>query len=131
LEDLPTGAELLSEYLEPLARHPKVAHNIFYDAKVTAITRKTSDAPFLVQWEFGDQENTTEAAAVIDASGTWFNPNRMGTDGETIQGEYEFSKFIEYGIPDVLGKDRNKYEGKKVLVVGAGHSAINAVLDLL
>ena len=130
-EGLPTGAELLDEYLEPLARHPKVAANIHYNAKVTAITRKSSDAPFRVQWMNGEQQKTTEAAAVIDASGTWFSPNRMGIDGSTIQGEHEFSKFIHYGIPDVLGKDRNRYEGKKVLVVGAGHSAINAVLDLL
>ena len=37
---------------------------------------------------------------------------------------------IAYGIPDVLGRDRAAYEGKTTLVVGAGHSAANVLLDL-
>ena len=38
---------------------------------------------------------------------------------------------IAYGIPDVLGSDRSRYAGKRVLVVGSGHSAFNVILDLL
>jgi hypothetical protein len=34
-------------------------------------------------------------------------------------------------MPDVLGKDRFRYEGKRVSVVGAGYSAINVLLDLV
>ncbi|WP_204309857.1 hypothetical protein, partial [Klebsiella michiganensis] len=34
------------------------------------------------------------------------------------------------GIPDVLGRDRHLYAGQTTLVVGAGHSAANALLDL-
>jgi hypothetical protein len=37
---------------------------------------------------------------------------------------------IRYGIPDVLGLDRERYAGKRVLVLGSGHSAFNALLDL-
>lgn len=33
-----------------------------------------------------------------------------------------------YGIPDANGVDRDRYAGKRVLVVGSGHSAFNAVL---
>jgi hypothetical protein len=36
-----------------------------------------------------------------------------------------------YGIPDVLEKDRGRYAGKRVVVVGSGHSAFNAILDLV
>jgi hypothetical protein len=37
---------------------------------------------------------------------------------------------IFYGIPDVLGRDRARYAGKRVLVVGSGHSAFGTLLDL-
>jgi hypothetical protein len=68
---------------------------------------------------------------VIDASGTWFSPNPMGIDGGFILGEQEASDRIAYGIPDVLRELRARYVGARVLVVGAGHSATNVVLDLL
>ena len=38
---------------------------------------------------------------------------------------------IAYGIPDVLGTDRHRYAGRRVLVVGSGHSAFNALMDLV
>ena len=38
---------------------------------------------------------------------------------------------ISYGIPDVLGAARDRYAGKRVLVVGSGHSAFNVLLDLV
>ena len=31
----------------------------------------------------------------------------------------------------MLGADRGRYAGKRVLVVGSGHSAFNAILDLV
>ena len=45
-------------------------------------------------------------------------------------GEAEFADRIAYGIPDILGRDRHLYAGRKTLVVGSGHSAANALLDL-
>ena len=46
-------------------------------------------------------------------------------------GERSHARRIAYGIPDVLGDDRPRYAGKRVLVVGSGHSAFNAILDLV
>jgi hypothetical protein len=68
--------------------------------------------------------------AVIDASGTWANPNPMGASGLPIPREHLFADRITYGIPDVLGADRMAYSGKRVLVIGGGHSAANVLLDL-
>lgn len=68
---------------------------------------------------------------MIDASGTWEQPNPIGTDGLPVTGERENVDRVAYGIPDVLGRDRDGYAGRSVLVVGGGHSAINVVLDLL
>jgi hypothetical protein len=55
----------------------------------------------------------------------------MGVDGLAVPGERAHAARIAYGIPDVLGRERDRYEGARVLVVGSGHSAINVVLDLL
>ena len=33
-------------------------------------------------------------------------------------------------MPDVLGRDRARYAGKTVAVLGAGHSAIGTLIDL-
>jgi hypothetical protein len=55
----------------------------------------------------------------------------MGANGLPVLGEYQARDFIDYGIPDVLGGARARFADKRVLVVGAGHSAINVVLDLL
>src|SRR4029077_2854302 len=37
---------------------------------------------------------------------------------------------IHYGIADPLGSDRARYAGKRVLVVGSGHSAFDVLIDL-
>ena len=38
---------------------------------------------------------------------------------------------MAYGMPDVLGRDRARYAGKTVAVLGAGHSAIGTLIDLV
>jgi hypothetical protein len=53
----------------------------------------------------------------------------MGAAGLPAIGE-DKTVNIRYGIPDVLGRERSRYAAKRVLVVGAGHSAANALLDL-
>jgi hypothetical protein len=70
------------------------------------------------------------ARAVIDASGTWSTPNPLGADGLPTLGERGAAGHIWYGIPDVLGSARQRYEGKRIAVVGSGHSAFNALLEL-
>jgi hypothetical protein len=70
------------------------------------------------------------ARAVIDATGTWGTPNPVGANGLPAIGEAELKESIFYGIPDVLGADRERYAGRKTLVIGAGHSAANALLSL-
>ena len=138
---LPTGGEIVAQYLEPLASLPEIASGLSLGASVTAITRSGYDkvrspgrdkSPFEVRWTDRDgAEKSTLARAVIDASGTWSQPNPMGIDGLPVLGERRARDRITYGIPDVLGGARENYAGKRVLVVGGGHSAINAALLLL
>lgn len=138
---LPTGAELVRDYLAPLARHPKLGSRIRFGAEVIAVSRQGIDkvtdagrqaAPFALRYrDSGGEEHEVLARAVIDASGTWFGPNPMGVDGLPVPGERANADRIAYGIPDVQGGVRDLYAGARVLVVGSGHSAINVVLDLL
>lgn len=138
---LPTGREIVETYLEPLAAHPAIAPFIIYNARVTRIARAFNDkmndadraaSPLVLRWRDADgEERETLARAVIDASGAWSQPNPLGVNGLPVLGEAEARDFIDYGIPDVLGAARARFAGKRVLVVGAGHSAINVALDLV
>jgi hypothetical protein len=89
-------------------------------------------APFeLVVRGSGGGTSRLLARAVIDASGTWQFPNPLGAGGVPAAGEAEHAARISYGIPDVLGRERDRYAGRRTLVVGSGHSAFNALLDLV
>jgi hypothetical protein len=68
--------------------------------------------------------------AVMDATGTWNSPNPIGSGGVFATGELENSDRIFYGIPDITDEHAKRYKNKNVLVVGGGHSSINAILEL-
>jgi len=135
----PTGTELVSAYVEPLAGTPQLAAAIETGARVTAISRQGADKvvtreretrPFVLAVSLKDGVRHDLARAIVDASGTWTTPNPLGADGLPAVGESEFADRIAYGIPDVLGRDRHVYAGRRTLVVGSGHSAANALLEL-
>jgi thioredoxin reductase len=133
---LPTGGQLADDYLQPLADLPAIKSHIRYDARVVAVTRLGLDrlrtagrdtTPFLVRLANGED---ILARAVIDASGTWDTPNVLGASGIPAHGESEAAPFLEHALPDVLGADRDRFAGKRVLVIGAGYSAANTLLLL-
>ena len=136
----PTGAELVAEYLEPLAALPALAPHIHLDARVVAVTRRgadkvrtagRADLPFVLRVAAADGTvRSVEARAVIDASGTWTAPNPAGADGLPALGEEAAARHIASGIPDILGSQRARYAGRATAVVGGGHSALNALIDL-
>ncbi|MGB3042257.1 MAG: NAD(P)-binding protein [Xanthobacteraceae bacterium] len=138
-DGFPTGGEIVNQYLEPLAATPELAGVIETGARVVAISRLGLDKvvsrgreerPFILSIKTASGSRRDLARAVIDASGTWANPNPLGASGLPADGEAEFGDRIAYGIPDVLGRHRGVYAGRTTLVVGAGHSAANALLDL-
>lgn len=139
-EAFPTGAELVASYLEPLAAHPAIAPHLRYGSAVTAVahayTSKQEAAdrdlePFAVHVrDRGNATSITLADYVIDASGSWSQPNPAGANGLPVPGERELADHIAYRIPDVLGRDRRRYAGKRVLVIGSGHSAMTALAGL-
>jgi thioredoxin reductase len=135
----PTGAELVEQYLEPLATKTALKEVVRTSSRVTAISRVGFDklkskgrelAAFEVRYQNGRGPETLRADAVIDASGTWFSPNPAGANGLSAIGEADAAAKIAYGMPDLLGKERTRYAGKRVAVLGSGHSAIGTLIDL-
>ncbi|WP_341893590.1 arsenic resistance N-acetyltransferase ArsN2, partial [Variovorax sp. YR752] len=138
-DELPLAGEVVQRVLEPFAQLPQVASVLQLSTKVIAVTRQGFDkvksagrenAPFVIRAVREGRTFELKARAVIDSTGTWNTPNPVGASGLPAIGEQEFLDRIFYGIPDVLGAHRSRYAGRRTLVVGAGHSAANALLAL-
>ena len=136
----PTGAELVDRYLRPLAEHPVIAPHLRLGVEVVAVARAGVDKvrtagrdqqPFVVRLRDSDGvESEVRVLAVIDASGTYSRPNPLGANGLPAMGEHAAAAWISEAMPDVLGVDRDRFAGRRVLVVGSGHSAANTLLTL-
>ncbi|MGH3642853.1 MAG: NAD(P)-binding domain-containing protein, partial [Mycobacterium sp.] len=91
----PTGREWIDDYLAPLA--DTLGKRVHYGARVAAVSRLGRDrlvtpgraeAPFVVHVTNADgTECRVRAQAVVDASGTWGQPNPAGADGVPAVGE--------------------------------------------
>ncbi len=137
---LPYGGELIDNYLAPLSALPAIRSRLQTGARVIAVTRLGLDkthtrnretTPFVVRVEHGDGETRDHTVAgVIDASGTWSTRNPLGTSGLPAIGEDSAAGRISSSLPDVTGRDRAGFAGRRVLVVGAGHSAANTLISL-
>lgn len=138
-EALPTGGELFDQYFQPFYELPVIRRNTFLNSKVLSIGRKNLDKmktfgrenlPFVIQVLQDNELKQFEAQAVIDATGTWNSPNPVGSGGVSAVGEAENGDRIFYGIPDIIDLHEARYRNKSVLVVGSGHSSVNAILEL-
>ena len=142
LDRLPTGAELVADYLAPLAATPELSGRIRTSTRVVAVSREGMDrtrsheretTPFLVRVADAQGAVTDHRVrAVIDASGTWHTPNPLGQAGLPAAGEAaaRAAGLDTSPLPDVTGRDRAEFAGRRVLVVGAGHSAANTLLAI-
>lgn len=134
----PTGGELVAQYLEPLAA--LLGDAVRLGSRVVAVSREgldksravgRSDRPFVLRvQDAAGRVGELRARAVIDASGTWRQRNPLGASGLPALGEEQAQAFVVGPLPDVLGRDRARFAGRRTLVVGAGHSAANTLLEL-
>lgn len=138
-DGLPLARDVVRQVLAPFAKLPQIAAALQLHTRVLAVSREGFDkvksvgrdrAPFVIRAQRGAERFQIRARAVIDATGTWGTPNPLGADGLPALGEAEAASRVFYGIPDVLGAHRHRYEARRTLVVGAGHSAANALLAL-
>lgn len=137
----PTGAELVESYLEALSGIEAIASRIRLRTEVVAVAREGMDrtrtraraaTPFAVRVRTEDGGIAEFAArGVIDASGTYRSPNPLSSSGLDLLGGDEIADRVMPALPDVLGRDREVFAGRRTLVVGAGHSAANTLLGLV
>lgn len=136
---LPTAGELIEHYLQPLSQTVQLASRVQLNARVLGVSRTGHDkvksagretAPLVLQVQVGEKVSEHFARAVLDASGTWSQPNPIGAHGLQAIGAREHAHRIVYGMPDILGSAQARYAGRKVLVVGAGHSAAGNLIAL-
>ncbi len=138
-DDLPTGAELVADYLAPLAATAELVPRIRTGTRVVAVSRAGVDKtrslgragrPYLVRTLHDEAVVDVTARGVIDTSGTWGQPNPLGGAGLPAVGEETAQRWLAGPLPDVLGRDRARFAGRHTLVVGMGHSAATTLLAL-
>ncbi|HEX7181715.1 MAG TPA: FAD-dependent oxidoreductase [Thermoanaerobaculia bacterium] len=143
--ECPTGRELADRLLARIAALPAVAPNLRLGARVRAIgregllkheeiaTAERGRRPFrLLVSDASGREWTDRANVVIDATGTYGNPNTLGDGGIPAPGERSLDSLenaIRRHIPD-FSREAQVWAGRTVLLAGAGHSAQTAARDL-
>lgn len=141
---LPSGNELAERYLQPLSHLPEMKSRIHSHSRVVQISRRglvkddaldartRAEHPFrLLVRDQGGRENFIHAFAVIDASGVYGQPNHAGDGGIPARNELYLAPQMSYHIDDVNGLRRERYAGKRTIVIGGGTGAATLVAGLV
>ncbi len=139
---LPSGADWVRDYLRPLAvALEQVGADVRRGHRVVGLARSgrdllvadgREDVPFAVHVQGPSGHEVVEAAAVVDASGTWGGPGPLGADGYPAPGEREHARRVLRAVPDLTDPDRRaRHAGRHTVVAGAGASAQNALVALV
>jgi glycine/D-amino acid oxidase-like deaminating enzyme len=155
---LPTGAGLAEQLLEPLAELPAVAPRMRLGTRVDAVAREgllkheAIASPErgarrfrLLLRDAEGRESVEHADAVLDCTGTYGQPNALGDGGIPAPGERALAHRIERRLPRLdlehggrgdgpaqptaAGSPRD-WAGATILLTGAGHSAQTAARAL-
>ncbi len=141
----PTGRELVERILKPIAELPQIQGHLRLGTTVRRVGRRG----LLKHEEIGStergrrrfrllvsvanaddsSERVEEADLVLDCTGLT-EPNALGDGGIPALGEETLDGAIYHRIPD-LEKEAADWAGKRVLLVGAGHSGQTAACELL
>lgn len=136
VEALITGRDFAERYCLPLAQSDLLADCIHEQTEVLAVSRgplrrqdlsgedrAEFDFRLLLRSMGGGRfpagERFATADVVIDCTGTYGNHNWLGAGGIPAIGESAAAEQIEYGVPDVLGRDRDRYAHHHTLVIGS------------
>lgn len=142
-DDLLTGREYVERWLRPLAESDLLDGCIKTGCEVLAVGKtgplkgelvgdeERGDYDFRILYrDAAGEEKSLLADVVIDATGTYGQPNFLGEGGIPALGERALSDRISYRLPDVLGADRARFLGRRTLLVGHGYSAATAAVAL-
>ena len=137
----PTGGEYLLRYLEPLAR--LLGDSLHADTRVVAVGRafmfpdEHADQPqtrqtrrFRLLTRSPREERVFNADFVLDTTGVTHSPRWVGPGGLPAVGEMGSRGHFFTHIPDIAGRDRIHFLGKRTLLVGDGPSAATCAVAL-
>jgi hypothetical protein len=146
--ECPTGADLVELVFEPIAGLADIGPHLRLRTRVLEIGRDgmlkndeigtgaRSEKPFrLLVRDADGGEGLEYADVVLDCTGTYDNPNALGTGGVAAPGESAAGEYIIRRIPDfetpLLTDSAAGWGGRRILLVGAGHSAQTVACDLV
>ncbi len=141
-DSFPSGDEFRRDYLVPVAA--SLGEHIVCGCDVVGIARqgllkgeaigdedRTRRAFRLLLRHADGREESASSDVVIDATGVYQNPCSLGDGGLPAAGERSAAARIDYHLPDILGSDRPRFEGRTTLLVGSGYSASTALAALI
>jgi len=139
---LPMGHELARRLLEPLAALPALRGRVHTATRVVAVgregllkheeiaTAERARRRFRLLLRRADgTEAVAHAGAVIDATGTYGTPNRLGDGGIDAVNESAFEDRIVRRLV-AFEDEAGDWAGRTILLTGSGHSAQTAAHDL-
>jgi thioredoxin reductase len=137
--DLLTGREFVDAYLQPIAESEALLESLNLEAAVLQVGRaagvKKSEVaerlPFrLLVRDGAGAERIETADAVLDCTGTYITPQRLGDGNIPALGELAARGQIAWGLEDILGDRKAHYAGKSIALVGDGYSAATTICAL-
>jgi thioredoxin reductase len=133
----PTGADLVTAYLEPLARWIDVRthHRVVGVARTTISkneqlgSRARAADPFRLLLEGPGGETAAAADVVLDCTGTFTDPGPVGAGGLRVPGEAALARrgAVLYGPVPIDAT----FAGQHIAVIGDGASAATVLIHLL
>jgi threonine dehydrogenase-like Zn-dependent dehydrogenase len=139
-DELLTGPEF-ADILGELARRDPLRTRVRTRHSVVAVGRRgltrsdyaghplRSERPFRLLLDSPNGEEVLEADVVLDASGGHTTPRPFGADGLPARGELLLNSRAIRTLGELHAR-REELRGKRILVVGHGHSAANALGSL-
>ncbi len=142
LDAIQTGAEYVNTVLEPLGQSELLRDKIITDRRVISVVRTglgkmglpnhplRTERSFRVLAEDRERrEHLYQADLVFDASGVFAQGNWSGSAGMPAIGEMKLNhRIIRHPID--VESEFARFAGKRILLIGHGHSAANTIVAL-
>lgn len=136
-----TAGSLVDRYLVPIAALPALRGRLYERCRVVSIGRAGAvksgatggargETPFVLRVEEDGNARFIEADRVIDAGGVVGRPRSFGPGGLAARGEEALGGRVDRHLPATRENLRAQYAGKRTLLVGNGHSAATALVEL-
>lgn len=137
--DILTGREFLDAYVLPVAESETLLESLNLESAVLQVGRAASvkksevaeRLPFrLLVRDAAGAERVHTADVVLDCTGTFITPQRLGDGNIPAIGELAARQHISWGVEDILGTRKDHYAGKSVALIGDSYSAATTICAL-